>query len=143
MLRGCWPWCARVCSGCGLDARGGGFMTERRDFAVGIFIGGMIGLAFGLLFAPQAGSDTRDRIRRESERLRDRARMTAEGVAEQARRAAGDLADRMRTGADDLVSRARDAFEERADRLRRAFDTGRDAAGGTLEESPRLGEPEN
>jgi gas vesicle protein len=96
-------------------------MTERRDFAFGILFGAMMGLAIGLLFAPQTGNETRARIRREGGRLRD------------------DFVARARDAAGDAVSRGRSAFEEGTDRLRQAFETGRRPG----EESTRFGEPEN
>ncbi|HLW48881.1 MAG TPA: YtxH domain-containing protein [bacterium] len=127
-------------------------MTERRDFTAGLVVGAMFGVALGLLFAPQPGTETRERLRREGERLRERARVKADDVAGQARRAAGDVADRMRTSdfvnramdaAGDAIARGRSAFEARSDRVRRAYEEGRSAPDTTLEEPTHFGEPEN
>jgi gas vesicle protein len=130
-------------------------MTERRDFTVGLIVGAMFGVALGLLFAPQPGTETRERLRREGERLGERARaarVRADDVADQARRAAGDMADRMRTSefvnraldaAGDAIARGRSAFEERTGKVRRSYDEGRNAADNSLEEPTSFGEPEN
>jgi gas vesicle protein len=127
-------------------------MSERRDFTVGVVVGAMFGVALGLLLAPQPGAETRERLRREGERLRERARVKADDVAGQARRTANDVADRMRTSdlvnraldaAGEAIARGRSAFETRTERARRAYEEGPAAVDGTLEEQGHFGEPED
>jgi gas vesicle protein len=105
-------------------------MSERRDFAGGLLLGVLVGAALGVLFAPAAGNETRERLRRESDQLRERAREHAERVAEQARRTADEVVSRVRSSAGDVIDRGRSVIEERAERLRDAYQSGRDAAFG-------------
>lgn len=132
------------------------FMSERRNFTMGLLVGAMFGVAIGLLLAPQPGTETRERLRREGERLRERARaarVKADDVADQARRAAGDMADRMRSSefvnraldaAGDAIDRGRSALEARTEHVRRAFDERRNPSNSSsLEEPTHFGEPEN
>jgi len=122
-------------------------MEEPRDFLSGLIVGGLVGVALGLLFAPEPGAQTRERIRRRSEELRDRAREEADRVAVRVRTTAGDVADRVRERADEFATRARSTAEdvlqrgravidEKSDRLRRAFEEGRDSSKGWSPEHP-------
>lgn len=70
----------------------GGFSTLLK----GLFIGGLIGAGVGMLSAPRAGEDTRNRLRERSIELRDKAMETAD----EARLRAEELA---RTGTDRAV----------------------------------------
>jgi len=113
-------------------------MSERGNFTTGVILGTMLGVALGLLFAPESGDNTRARLSRRREELKRLAQEQAGRTAEQVRRTADDLASRVRanadefvtrarTVADDVVERGRSLLEERADQLRQAYQTGRDA----------------
>jgi gas vesicle protein len=97
-------------------------------------MGGVVGVALGVLLAPAPGHETREKLRRGGEQLRDRAR-------EQMRRTPDDAADRLRTNADDVATRVRSTtgdvidrgratIEEHSGRLSDAFESGRDAVLG-------------
>ena len=50
-------------------------MTENtRDLFVGLFVGGLIGAALGILFAPKSGKETRDEINSETKELLGKAK---------------------------------------------------------------------
>jgi len=101
-------------------------MEEPRDFLSGLIVGGLIGAAFGLLFAPEPGDRTRERLRRQSGEWGGRAREQADRVAE--------IATKARSSADDVIKRGRDTFDEKTDQLRRAFEDGRDSTRGRSRE---------
>ncbi len=126
-------------------------MDEPRDFLSGLIVGSVVGIALGLLFAPEAGDKTRERIRRQSEEWRDRAREQADLVADRVRTTAGDVAERVRGQADEFAARARSTaedvlergravVEDKSDRLRRAYEEGRDSSMGWSREHPGTSE---
>src|SRR5579875_889490 len=109
-------------------------MNERRDFVAGVMLGALLGVALGILFAPAAGQETRDRLRREGEQLRarardqaDRVRRTADEVAGRVRANADEIVTRVRSTAGDVLERGRGALDETTGRLRDAFESGREA----------------
>jgi gas vesicle protein len=54
-------------------------MNRRLEyFAIGILLGGVVGVVIGLLFAPNPGSVTRRRLADEATRVADAARVVAE-----------------------------------------------------------------
>lgn len=128
-------------------------MNERRDFALGLFLGSLLGAALAILYAPRTGEETRARIRRQSEELGQRARERAGEVAVRVRQRADEVVDRVRESADEFVMQAREAaddvvdrgrtiLEQKSERLRRAFVSGRDAvAGRSAEQSRDTDEP--
>src|SRR2546426_203645 len=116
-------------------------MEEPRDFLSGLIVGGLLGAALGLLFAPDVGERTRERLRKQGEELGSRAREQADRVAERVRETAGDVAERVRERADEFATKARSTaedvlehgrtvLEEKSGRLKRAYQEGRDSAGG-------------
>lgn len=100
-------------------------MSNRTDFVAGFILGGLLGTALALLFAPRAGDETRERLLDSAEELRDRARERADEVMRKVRDAAGDFSEVGRAKIDEgatklreAVERGREVFEERARGMR-------------------------
>lgn len=104
-------------------------MSEKRDFILGMLMGSAIGAAVALLYAPQAGDDTRNLLKLK---------------ANEAKEKAGDLAGGVRTSVSETAeatkARVSDAADTVKTRVSGAADTVKakvsDAA-GTVKESTR------
>lgn len=94
------------------------------EFFTGFLIGGVVGAAAALLFAPQSGEETREMIRERGIELEGR----AGEYAGTARRRAEELAVDARQRADDAQQRGRMILEEQRSRLEDAIEEGKDAA---------------
>ena len=100
-------------------------VEEPRGFLVGLIIGGGIGALLGVLFAPESGEVTRERVRDQGQRVTGRVREQANRVADEVRIAAQNVAGEVRERADEFATRAQGAAEKMVHRGRT-----------TLEEEP-------
>src|SRR5512144_1448391 len=92
-------------------------MSDRDEFGaflVGFIVGGLSGAVVALLFAPQAGEETRALIRDKSIELRDRAQMSAEETLARAEAVAADA----RARADELAAQLRERGQGVVDDVR-------------------------
>lgn len=89
------------------DSRGG-------DTLLAFLLGGALGLAAGLLFAPRTGKETRRRVQRWLEDLEEK----GEDLLEQGR---------------EWVEDGKEAVKEKADQIKRAVDGGRRSRSGGRE----------
>jgi gas vesicle protein len=103
-------------------------MSDRdNDFGVffsGFLIGGLIGAAVALLFAPQSGEETRAMIRDKSIEIKDKVEQTAAD----ARTKAEELAKDAKAKAEELQRRGQVILEEQRTRIEQAIDAGKKAA---------------
>ena len=93
-------------------------MSEERGcsglaIALGFILGGALGASLALLFAPESGRRTR-------ERLRD--------LAADARDKTMDVSDDLRDKAEDVLERSREVFEEKKAILSAAVQAGKEAS---------------
>lgn len=92
-------------------------VLERREGGVGGFLlGALIGAGVALLFAPRAGTETREELRAGVTRLRERAEDTVRNLQD---------------SVTDTVGSVRSEVNERISVAREAFDAGRQAARDT------------
>ena len=90
-------------------------MGQKSDFLAGIVVGALAGIGLGILFAPQSGQVTRQRVRDRADEMGTRLRSSAD-----------ELTQRGRTAMDELTHRGRMAVDEGSRRLRDAYDRGRE-----------------
>ena len=89
--------------------------TLRRDragmLALGIVIGGTIGAAAGILFAPRAGKETRGDLSRRGSEVWEKAKENASTTGHQLVAAVEEKSSRVRTAAEKVVDAARHSFK--------------------------------
>ncbi len=92
-------------------------MSEDRGYsgaavALGFILGGALGATLALLYAPESGRRTRERLRDMAADVRDKTL---------------DLSDEFRDKAEDLVERGKETLEEKKSILSAAVQAGREA----------------
>ena len=80
--------------------------------ALGFILGGALGACLALLFAPESGRRTRERLRDLAADVRDKT---------------VDVSEELRDKAEDAIERGREAFEEKKSILSAAVQAGKDA----------------
>ncbi len=93
----------------------------------GFMIGGLIGAASMLLFAPQSGKETRRAVQAGAADLRDRATNTVQGAMSQARSRAEQLTSDARDRVADLQNQSIDMASKQLDRVAKAAQSGKKA----------------
>ena len=92
-------------------------MSEERGYsgsavALGFILGGALGASLALLFAPDAGRRTRERLRDLAADVRDRTI---------------DLSEDLRDKAEEVIERGREAYEEKRSIVTAAVEAGKEA----------------
>lgn len=83
----------------------------------GLLVGGVVGAATALLFAPRAGKETRAEIRDKAFELRDRTTDTVKETVSQAKSRASDLKDNVLDKATELKERGKRVVSKQLDQV--------------------------
>jgi gas vesicle protein len=82
-------------------------VSDNKDTLLAFILGGLIGAAVGVLYAPKSGKETRRDIRRFNE----------------------DVADKVKDLGEDLTDKGRKIYEEGKDKMSEVFEAGKKAFG--------------
>jgi gas vesicle protein len=94
-------------------------------FLSGLLIGALAGAAAMLFFAPQAGEETRRKLRDKTMELRDTVGEKYDEVVETARERAQRLGEDVRSRVEDVSHRGQEMLEEQKNRVQDAVQAGR------------------
>lgn len=93
----------------------------------GILIGGLVGAAAMLLFAPQSGEEMRANLLEKAEELRDKTSETVKDTVSQVTSKAGKLRGEVKGKAQDLKSMGQDMLVEKLERAAEAVEAAKKA----------------
>ncbi|MCE5211407.1 MAG: YtxH domain-containing protein [Deltaproteobacteria bacterium] len=116
-------------------------MDKDSDLLKGLFIGGLIGIALGLLFAPKSGKETREDITRRANKMLAKAKEEYEKAAGKSKLAyeaslknlqnlnvsAKEKAGEIGNKVSEAVQQGAEAIQSNKSRLKRAIDAGMEA----------------
>jgi gas vesicle protein len=106
-------------------------MSERNgDLLKGLVIGGLIGAALGVLYAPKSGKETREDIARKTEELLNKAKEEYEKAVEKSKAAYEAAVSRFKElelAAKEKVAEGTEAVQDNKNRLKKAIDAGVEA----------------
>ena len=90
-----------------------------------LLVGGVVGAATALLFAPRSGEETRAEIRDKAVELRDRTTETVKDTVSQAKSKAYELKDNVLEKADELKQRGKQTATEKLDQVSQTAEAGK------------------
>lgn len=114
-------------------------MNEKNgDLLKGIFIGGLIGMALGILFAPKSGKETREELARKADDLLIKTKEEYEKAVEKSKtvfeaslqrlkeyeESAKEEASIMEGKISEMTQKGTEAIDNQKNRLKKAFDAG-------------------
>ena len=90
-------------------------MTRKSDFGAfltGFFVGGLIGAAAAILFAPQSGQETRNQLAQKASELTEQATKSAEEARLRAEQALTEAREKLEEANRELQARARELKDQ-------------------------------
>jgi gas vesicle protein len=98
--------------------------ATKSDLTV-LLVGGAIGAATALLFAPRPGEETRAEIRDKAMEIRDRTTETVKDTVSQAKSTAYQIKDDVREKAQELKERGQQVLNKQLERVSQAAEDGK------------------
>ena len=112
-------------------------MSKNGDFIGGLIVGGLIGAALGILYAPKSGKETREDIARKADEILTKAKEEYELAVEKSKKAYEATVARLKefeqkakekvAEAEELAERGKESLDEGKTRLKKAIDAGVEA----------------
>ncbi len=116
-------------------------MSKEGDFIAGLVIGGLIGAAIGILYAPKSGKETREELGRKADELLAKAKEEYETAVEKSRKAYEATVQRLKSleekaletageageKVEELAGKGKETIQEGRGRIKRAIDAGVEA----------------
>ncbi len=100
--------------------------SATKSVLTGLLVGGAIGAATALLFAPRPGEETRAELRDKAIELRDRTTETVKDTVSQAKSKAYQVKDDVLEKADELKQRGQHALNQQLSRVSHAVEAGKE-----------------
>lgn len=100
------------------------------DFLAGFVIGGLVGAAVGLIFAPQTGEETRTQLREKSIELKE----VVEDLSAEARKHAEKLQETAGASLGGHLEKGQELLQAQKSRVEEAIEAGKEAAAKKKEE---------
>jgi gas vesicle protein len=116
-------------------------MSDNGNFIKGLFVGGLVGAAFAILYAPKSGKETREEISKKADELAGKAREEYEAALEKSKKSyqsalerlkeletvAKKKVDEVEEQVQEITTKGKATVEESRSRLKKAIDAGVDA----------------
>ena len=96
-------------------------MSAKLDFLVGVAVGGAIGAAAALLYAPQSGAETRQQLKDKTNQALDK----SSEMAQQAKGRANELISQTQTKLGDVTTQAKTKMGDLSNQAQEMIDKGR------------------
>jgi len=98
-----------------------------KSVLAGLLVGGLVGAGAMLLFAPQAGEQTRTELQHGVSNLRDRTTETVKDKVTQAKSRANQIKSDVQVKAEELQYQGKDILAKQLDRVSQAAEAGKKA----------------